>query len=111
MALGETKTCTLTNDDQQAFVIVNKVVKNDNGGNAKADDFKLTLDGVATTSGTLIPVNPGEHVAAETQLPGYTFTGFSGDCDAVTGKVAVALGESAWVSFLSVSLSGGRREA
>jgi hypothetical protein len=93
VALGESKTCTLTNDDQQAYVIVNKVVVNDNGGSAKPDDFKLMLDGTATTSGTKVAVNPGTHTAAETQLPGYAFTGFSGDCDS-SGKVTVALGQT-----------------
>ena len=93
VALGETKTCTLTNNDKQAYVIVEKVVVNDNGGSAKPDDFNLTLDGNATTSGTPIPVDPGTYTAGETQLSGYTFEGFSGDCDS-NGSVTVALGET-----------------
>ena len=93
VALGESKTCTLTNNDQQAFITVVKVVTNDNGGSAAADDFNLTLDGNATTSGTPIPVDPGTYTAGETQLPGYTFEGFSGECD-VNGATTVALGES-----------------
>ena len=32
--LGEHKTCTITNDDQQAYITVVKVVNNDNGGTA-----------------------------------------------------------------------------
>src|SRR5206468_12211193 len=93
IANGETKTCTITNSPQQAYVIVEKVVNKTHGGTANPDDFKLTLDGTATTSGTKLAVNPGAHTAAETQLSGYTFDGFSGDCDA-TGKVTVALGET-----------------
>ena len=93
VALGETKSCTLTNDDQQAYVIVVKKVINDNGGSAVPDDFKLTLDGNATTSGTKVAVDPGSHTAAETQLSGYSFTGFSGDCNS-SGVVSVALGET-----------------
>jgi hypothetical protein len=93
VALGETKTCTLTNNDQQSYVIVEKVVINDNGGSADPDDFNLTLDGNPTTSGTPIPVDPGTYTAGETQLPGYTFEGFSGDCDS-NGDVTVALGET-----------------
>ena len=34
VALGENKTCTLTNNDQQAYITVVKVVTNDNGGSA-----------------------------------------------------------------------------
>ncbi len=93
VALGETKTCTLTNSDQQAYIIVEKVVDNTNGGNAQPDDFNLTLNGNATTSGTQIAVDPGTYTAGETQLPGYTFDGFSGDCDE-NGKTTVALGET-----------------
>jgi uncharacterized protein involved in tellurium resistance len=92
LALGETKTCTLTNNDQQATITVVKFVNNDHGGTAAPDDFKLTLDGNATTSGTAIDVNPGTYTAGETLLDGYTFDGFSGDCD-TDGKTTVALGE------------------
>ena len=93
VALGETKTCTLTNDDQQAFITVVKVVTNDNGGSAAPDDFDLTLEGNAVSSGVAVPVNPGTYTAGETLLSGYTFEGFSGECDA-NGDTVVALGES-----------------
>jgi uncharacterized repeat protein (TIGR01451 family) len=93
VALGESKTCTLTNDDQQAYITVVKKVITDNGGSALPDDFKLTLEGNPVLSGVTVAVNPGTHTAAETLLPGYTFTGFSGDCDS-KGDVTVALGES-----------------
>ena len=92
VALGEHKTCTLTNNDQQAYITVVKVVTNDNGGSAAPDDFDLTLEGTAVLSGVAVPVNPGTYTAGETLLPGYTFEGFTGDCD-VNGDVTVALGE------------------
>ncbi|MCL4295825.1 MAG: S8 family serine peptidase [Anaerolineae bacterium] len=93
IAIGETKTCTVTNDDQQASITVVKVVNNDNGGTAAPDDFDLTLEGNPVFSGVPFPVNPGTYTAGETLLPGYTFDGFSGDCDS-NGDVTVALGES-----------------
>ena len=93
IALGESKTCTLTNSDQQAYITVVKNVIKDNGGTAEPDDFALTLGGNPATSGLAIPVNPGTYAAAETQLPGYEFTGYSGDCNQ-SGQVTVALGES-----------------
>ncbi len=58
VALGETKTCTLTNNDQQAYITVVKVVTNDNGGSAVPDDFLLTLDGNATTKRRGCPGQP-----------------------------------------------------
>ena len=55
--------------------------------------FMLTLDGSPASSGVQIPVNPGTYNADETLLSGYTFTGYSGDCDE-NGDTTVALGES-----------------
>jgi hypothetical protein len=93
LSAGESMTCTITNDDQQAYITVVKNVTNDDGGSALPNDFLLTLEGNAVTSGVAVPVNPGTYTAAETLLPGYTFEGFSGDCDS-NGDVTVALGES-----------------
>jgi hypothetical protein len=90
---GDNKTCTITNDDEQAYITVVKTVINDNGGNAQPNDFNLTLEGSAVSSGVAVPVNPGTYTAGETLLPGYTFTGFSDDCDE-NGDVTVALGQS-----------------
>ena len=94
VALGENKTCTLTNTAQQATITVTKVVDNgQTGATAGPDDFDLTLDGAPVSSGVAVPVAPGTYTAAETLLPGYTFDGFSGDCDAA-GEITVALGEN-----------------
>jgi hypothetical protein len=82
-----------TNNDQQATITVVKEVINNNGGSAGPNDFGLTLDGTGTTSGTPVDVDPGDHTAAEAGLAGYTFTGFSGDCDS-NGDITIALGES-----------------
>jgi CSLREA domain-containing protein len=89
---GGEATCTITNNDQQAFITVVKKVTNDDGGSAAPDDFKLTLDGKPVQSGVRVPVDPGTHTAGETLLAGYTFEGFDGDCDA-NGNVTVALGD------------------
>jgi hypothetical protein len=45
IALGETKTCTVTNDDNAAKLIVIKHVVNDSGGTAAAADFSLDSGG------------------------------------------------------------------
>src|SRR3990167_3959058 len=93
LAPGDVKSCTITNDDQQAYITVTKVVTNNNGGNAQPDDFDLTLEDNPASSGVAIAVNPGTYTAGETLLGGYLFSGFSGDCDE-NGDVTVALGES-----------------
>jgi len=90
---GENVTCTIHNDDQQAYITVVKVVNNDRGGTAAPNDFDLTLEGNAVSSGVAVPVNPGTYTVGESLLPGYTFDRFSGDCDS-NGDVTVALGQS-----------------
>lgn len=93
LALGENKTCTITNDDQQAYIIVNKTVVNDNGGTAVANNFNLKVDGNAVQDEVAYAVNPGVHTASETNLPGYTAGVWGGDCDA-QGSVTVVLGQT-----------------
>ena len=43
IALGESKTCTITNDDQAASLTVIKHVINDNGGTKVAADFTMNV--------------------------------------------------------------------
>lgn len=105
VALGQTKTCTITNDDQQAYITVNKVVTNNNGGSANPDDFNLTLEGNSVSSGVQVAVNPGTYTAAETLLSGYTFTGFDDDCDS-NGDITVSLGESKSCTLTNDDQSG-----
>jgi hypothetical protein len=93
LALDEDVVCTINNDDQQAYVTVTKVVNNTHGGTAGANDFNLTLEGNAVSSGVAVPVNPGTYTAGETLLSGYQFDGFTEDCDS-NGDVTVALGQS-----------------
>jgi len=48
IANGESKTCTVTNNDQPGKLIVIKHVINDNGGTAVASDFHLTQAAITT---------------------------------------------------------------
>ncbi len=52
IALGETKTCTVTNNDIAPSLTLNKVVVNDNGGTTPASNWTLTADG-GLVAGTL----------------------------------------------------------
>ena len=48
MELGQTKTCTITNDDTGLLdgkIVVEKYVINTDGGTAKAEDFTLFVTG------------------------------------------------------------------
>ncbi len=105
MAVGENKTCTLTNNDIAATVKVIKHVINDNGGTNVAADWSIHLQNstpaevsgspaAGSETGTTYTVPAGTYTASETGAPsGYHFDGFSGDCNS-SGVVTVAVGEN-----------------
>ncbi len=79
---GETKTCTITNDDVQPQLTVIKQVINDNGGAKLPSDFTINVSGVAPSpasfsgnaSGTLVTLNAGQYSITETAVNGYNST-------------------------------------
>jgi hypothetical protein len=89
IANGETKTCTITNDDQPAHLIVIKHVVNVNGGKAKASQFSMKINGIvvqganpfpgAESPGTNKTVNAGSYTVTETGPSGYILVP-SADC-------------------------------
>jgi hypothetical protein len=97
IAEGETKTCTITNndiatsDDIAPQLIVNKVVINDNGGTNVISDFSLFIDGNSVTSGVANVTTIGLHTVSEISDAGYTTT-IGGDC-AADGTITLALGD------------------
>jgi hypothetical protein len=89
IANGETKTCTITNDDQPGHLIVIKHVVNVNGGKAKASNFSMKINGItvvgtnpfpgAESPGTTRTVNAGSYTVTETGPSGYILVP-SADC-------------------------------
>src|SRR5438034_1169074 len=88
IAQGETKTCTVTNDDNGATLIVIKHVVNNNGGTAVASDFTMTVTGGspspgwfpgAESPGTTVSLNAGAYVVSESGPAGYSAS-YSADC-------------------------------
>src|SRR5439155_16808246 len=51
LALGQSATCTITNNDASAHLTLVKVVVNDNGGTATKSDFTLSANGATPISG------------------------------------------------------------
>ncbi|MDP3998055.1 MAG: SdrD B-like domain-containing protein, partial [bacterium] len=97
---GENITCTITNEDIPAHIALTKVVNNNNGGNAGADDFGLTIGGTSVTSGQTSDVNSNTPIALnEAGLTGYNFVSITGDakCPQVLGGT-VTLNENESVS-------------
>ena len=95
IADGETKTCTITNNDQAAHLIVIKHVVNANGGKAKASNFFMKINGIAVqganpfpgaeSPGTNKTVSAGSYTVTETGPAGYIAVP-SADC---SGMIAV----------------------
>src|SRR5262249_56388019 len=65
IANGETKYCTVTNNDQAATLVVCKHVINDNGGQAKAGDFTLDSGGSNDSPDNFPGVEPSDTGSAE----------------------------------------------
>ncbi|HXF97673.1 MAG TPA: hypothetical protein VNJ46_03555 [Gaiellaceae bacterium] len=100
VGLGEEITCTITNDDRPATLVVVKTVVNDNGGTAVSSDWTMNVAGPTPLSfpgapapGTSSQVDAGAYKVTESGGPaGYALT-YSGDCDA-DGDVTLAVGET-----------------
>ena len=79
IALGETKTCTVTNNDIPPQLHLRKVVVNDNGGTKTVADFTLTANGTGTNDLTgTSPVDSGPTLKADTwALSEFSVSGYS----------------------------------
>jgi hypothetical protein len=86
--LGETKTCTITNDDlPKAQLIVIKHVINDNGGTARSSDFTMYVYGnypsqgafQGSEDGTTVTIYEGDYSVGESYRPDYSQL-YSNDC-------------------------------
>ncbi len=82
ISIGQTKTCTITNDDKPGTLIVNKVVENGNNGDSEADDFSFKIDGDNTdysfvngqttdVGSKAVQLNAGTYTATENDSFGY----------------------------------------
>ena len=94
IAIGQTKTCTITNDDNPATLKVIKDVINDNGGTNVPGDFTMTVSGNSPSPasfpgqgspGTTVSLDPGAYSVSESGPSGYAKTQ-SADC---SGTIAV----------------------
>src|SRR5439155_1062033 len=94
VAVGDDKTCTITNDDIQPMLHVIKTVINDNGGTATASAFTMSVTGSspspasfpgAASPGTTVGVNAGSYSVSETGPSGYASSA-SANC---TGTLSV----------------------
>lgn len=88
---GETKICTITNDDIAPQLIVNKTVVNNSGGAKVISDFSLLIDSSSVLSGVASTTTVGLHTVSEAPDSAYAPT-IGGDC-AADGRITLALGD------------------
>ncbi|NCB43582.1 MAG: DUF11 domain-containing protein, partial [Clostridia bacterium] len=94
IALGENKTCTITNEDQAPKLTLIKAVINDDGGTKQVADFPLFVGDIQVTSGVATTLQSNiEYTVKETNLAGYTPSVWSGDCSA-DGKITLKPGDN-----------------
>ena len=95
---GDSATCTITNHDKTARIILIKDVIKDNGGTAGSDDFGISVGGFPVLSGQITDVNANTpYTLNETGHSGYSFVSLTGDakCPSVLGgTVTLDEGES-----------------
>lgn len=91
IAVGENKTCTVTNNDIAPILTVTKYVTNDNGGTLQASDFLLYVGQTNVLSGTANPFDAGSYLVSEVNQPGYLAGVWGGDC-AADGSITLSLG-------------------
>ena len=108
VGLGQSATCTITNDDVTAHLKLVKEVVNNNGGTKTPADWTLSAAGPTPLSGpgpsVEADVNAGTYNLSETPAPntaGYASIGY--DCGA---SVTLALGESKTCTITNNDIPG-----
>ncbi|MBT8444886.1 MAG: DUF11 domain-containing protein, partial [Gammaproteobacteria bacterium] len=92
LALAETATCTIVNDDIQPVLTVIKSVVNDNGGLLNVGDFPLFVDDLQVQSGAQNGFDAGTYTISETNQAGYEAGTWGGDC-AADGTIDLMIGD------------------
>ncbi len=103
LALGQTATCTINNNDVAPRLTLVKTITNDNGGTATTAAFTLTATGTTTITGvsgsapvTNAAVNAGTYALSETSVAGYAASAWSCTSGTLTGSnLALSVGQTA----------------
>ena len=88
VTVNASKTCTITNTSNPAYLTLTKTVQKDNGGDAIVGDFILTVNGEVVDSGDKVQYHAGMPLSIDEEVvPGYEFVSITGDeaCPAVLG--------------------------
>ncbi len=103
LKLGESATCTVTNNDIQPVLTLIKEVTNDNGGVLTVSDFSLFVDATPVTSGVSNGFDAGTYSASEKSRAGYEAGTWGGDC-AADGTLILVIGDEKTCSVINDDL-------
>ncbi len=90
---GDTKVCTIINDDIVPTITLTKNVINDNGGTLEPNDFGISVGGNLVTSGIETKIKANEPITInENSVDGYSFISIEGDgCPSGLGESVTLL--------------------
>ena len=92
--VGESATCTITNNDRPARLTVQKFIVNEYGGTVTDPNaFGLKVDGNPVLHNQEIVINAGLHLVTEDGLAGYEAGPWGGDCNP-DGSIDLSLAEN-----------------
>jgi len=95
LALDESATCTITNNDIQPTLKLVKTIINDDGGLVTDPNaFKLKVDGNIVLNNVSNGFDAGNYVVSEDGLPDYDNGTWGGDCNP-NGSISLAVGMNA----------------
>ena len=114
LALGQSATCTINNNDIAPALHLRKVVINDNGGTKTVADFTLTANGAGTNDlSGISPVDSGAGLKAdtwalsETNVYGYSASAWVCVGGSQSGSsISLAAGQSATCTITNNDLPG-----
>jgi hypothetical protein len=111
-ALAQSTTCSITNNDESAHLIIKKVVVNDNGGSKHATDFKFKVNGGTATTfiqssdqdhgENTVDVSAGNYSVVEDALP---IAGYETTYDNCSG--AISSGETKTCTITNNDVKAG----
>ena len=107
IGLGETVTCTITNDDIAPTLTLEKTVITLDGGTATEADFQGKIDGTDVDWDTPTELSAGPHTASEVAgVSGYSASAWGGDC-APDGTITLSPGADATCTITNDDIAPG----
>jgi uncharacterized repeat protein (TIGR01451 family) len=106
VSLGGTYTCSITNRDQPAKLVLEKTVVNNHGGTKTKGDFTPRIDGDVKAWDTTYDLAAGSYAISEDAVAGYAAGDWGGACSP-DGSLQLAIGQSATCTITNIDVAPG----